>query len=341
MIFNAGIWGRVGGASGECKHAVYLWRKYGLDVTMIPTWQRADSKQEADCAQMGCGLVNVSARQLAQVPGLRGSTVVSFGNDNFLLHISRFKELGCRLVYAPLMCYVRQAERTAFSRGIRFDAVVCQSEYQRSLLEPAFTAMGQPSGTFALIRGAMAWWLPEWRFEPRGRAQNEPFHVGRFARAQKSKWHRDYWAILGRIPNVRATLMGVDEALRRYLGNPPPWATCLKPGAVDPATLYRELHAILAANSTDHENFPRIGLEAAACGIPVVAENQWGWKELVSNGETGLLYNSPVEASELATRLAADESFRLRIAVEARNRLESSLAEPGRLWEQWREVLGA
>ena len=41
-LFVVGYPGDVGGANTECWHTLRLWRKYGIGVTLIPTWKPTD-----------------------------------------------------------------------------------------------------------------------------------------------------------------------------------------------------------------------------------------------------------------------------------------------------------
>jgi len=72
------------------------------------------------------------------------------------------------------------------------------------------------------------------------------------------------------------------------------------------------------------EAFGLVALEALACGIPVVAANVGGLKEIVVDGESGLLV-PPRDSAALARAVLAllqDEPLRLRLAKGARRRAE-------------------
>jgi glycosyltransferase involved in cell wall biosynthesis len=72
------------------------------------------------------------------------------------------------------------------------------------------------------------------------------------------------------------------------------------------------------------EAFGLVALEALACGVPVVATTAGGLKEIVEDGESGLLV-PPGDSAALAralTSLLTNESLRLRLAAGARRRAE-------------------
>jgi D-inositol-3-phosphate glycosyltransferase len=73
-----------------------------------------------------------------------------------------------------------------------------------------------------------------------------------------------------------------------------------------------------------HEAFGLVALEAMACGIPVVAAAVGGLKEIVQEGESGLLF-PPGNASALAQALVTlltNETLRQRLAQGALRRAE-------------------
>jgi glycogen synthase len=73
------------------------------------------------------------------------------------------------------------------------------------------------------------------------------------------------------------------------------------------------------------EGFPRAAMEATACGVPVVATDIRGCRQVVDDGTTGLLV--PVrDADALAAAietLAADPARRLEMAAGCRQRAEA------------------
>ena len=178
--------------------------------------------------------------------------------------------------------------------------------------------------------------LDGWNFTPRPHARGETFVVGRAARPDKDKWSSNTWPIYQRIQYrpKRALMLGLDEKTHQKLGKPPAWADCLGPMALPAQDFFRQLRCTLPINGGARENWPRVGLEAMAAGVPIVAQNQWGWKEMIQHGITGFLGGCDEELAHYAAMLAYDESMRMSVAHSARLRVERLVA-PDELWAGW------
>jgi len=113
------------------------------------------------------------------------------------------------------------------------------------------------------------------------------------------------------------------------------------PEAMPAKEFYPHLHAMVTMNDGALENWPRVGLEAMAAGVPIVTENKWGWPEMIEDGVTGLLADDHQGIVEQAKRLERDEPLRLKIAQTAREWLEAYLAEPEGIWRGWCDVFRA
>ena len=94
----------------------------------------------------------------------------------------------------------------------------------------------------------------------------------------------------------------------------------------------------MPVNGGARENWPRAGLEAFASGVPVVAQNQWGWREMIEHGVTGFLGDSDEELAHYAAMLAYDEDLRMRIVHAAHKRLVEKLANPDAIWAGWQRL---
>ena len=330
-----------GGASTELWATLKLWAANGLRPLLLPTWG-ADPKWRAKTEELGLRTIDAKPDMLASVEALRGATCVSFCNGEFLKIVPALRELGCRLVWVNCMTYVFDKEREIVKSHGPFDAHVFQSDFQRSMIEPELTKLdsGYRPELAHMIRGAFD--FQDWTFAPRPHADFEEFFLGRVARADRDKWSTSTYKVYGQVSyqHKRAILLGVTADTRQHLGSPPWWVDTLGPNAIDVPTFLSRLHCLLPINGGARENWPRAGLEAMAAGVPVVAQRQWGWCEMIEHGVTGFLGSSDEELAHWAAVLAWDEPLRLRIAQQARERLEAVLANPVTLWAGWQKALG-
>ena len=337
QVFLMGYPGDLGGACTEAWHTVKLWRRFDVDVHLIPTWG-SDAKWRERVDALGCTTHQATLETLNEVPGLAGSVVVSFCNAAFLANAKRLRELGCRLAWVNCMTWLFNAEREFYRECGPFDAFVFQSEFQRSMLEPELTQLGYRPETGHLIRGAFD--IEEWEFSPRPHADSEAFVVGRAARPDLDKWSSNTWSIYNRIQYAgkRALMLGMDDRTHKKLGKPPLWADCLKPMALPARDFFRQLHCTLPVNGGARENWPRVGLEAMAAGVPIVAQNNWGWREMIEHGVTGFLGSCDEELAHYSATLAYDEDLRMNMVHAARERLVGELANPEVLWAGWKQL---
>ncbi len=336
-VFVCGYPGDVGGANTELWHTVKLWRRFGLDVTLIPTW-KADPKWQARLQQIGCRTVQSNPDDLHNVPGLAGRVVVSMCNTRFLAVAERFRELGCRIVWVGCMNWLFPNERLHYRRHGVFDRHVFQSRFQHDQLAGQLRRFGYEDRRGRIIRGALA--VEEFPFLPLARGRGEIFAIGRISRASADKFSPQTWNIYGRVPHpVRARVLGWAAALRTRLGPPPRWAECLPAGSEVVQQFLAGLHAMVHTGGQATENWPRVGLEAMAAGVPVIADHRGGWPEMIEHGRTGYLCETADQFAYYTARLAYDEEHRVEIARRARASLETEVADPHTIWAGWNTLL--
>jgi len=105
--------------------------------------------------------------------------------------------------------------------------------------------------------------------------------------------------------------------------------------AIPTPQFFATLHCLLPVNGGARENWPRAGLEAFAAGVPVVAQNDWDWKEMIEHGVTGFLGDCDEELAHHAATLAYDEDLRMRIVHAAHEKLVNEFANPEVLAAAW------
>lgn len=133
-------------------------------------------------------------------------------------------------------------------------------------------------------------------------------------------------------------MLGMNERTHAKLGTPPEWADCLRPVAITPQQFFARLHCTLPVNGGARENWPRAGLEAMACGVPIVAQNLWGWREMIEHGVTGFLGDDDCELAHYTAMLAHDEDLRLRIIHAAHDRLVNQHVNQEVTWAGWKRL---
>ena len=308
-----------------------------VDVHLIPTWGHDVLWRERTEA-LGCTTHDVTPDQLDTIAELPGTPVVGMCNSQFIAHAHRFRQLGCPLVWANCMTFLFDHERQCFAEHGPADAYVFQSQFQRGELEPQLVELGYTPDRGHLVPGAFD--LDEFSFAPRPHARGDVFVIGRMARPDLDKWSSNTWPIYTAIQytHKRALMLGMDERTHGKLGAVPAFADCLKPMAISVQQFLATLHCLLPINGGARENWPRAGLEAMAAGVPIVAQNDWGWREMIEHGVTGFLGSDDCELAHYAAMLAHDEPLRLQIIHAARERLVTDLANPQRIWAAWQRL---
>jgi hypothetical protein len=332
-VFFLGYPGAMGGANTEAYHTTKLWRAHGIDVTFIPTWA-PDNAIRPRLDALGCRTIIVRGPdELARVAGLAGSVVVGMCNAAVTRARKILLDLDCRLAWVNCMTFLFPEEAAAW-RIRPAEAYVYQSEFQRDELEKLLIPLGYNHGMGHLIRGALA--LEEIPFSPRPHQPGQDFWIGRLARPDLDKWSSNHWPLLARVPYAgrRGLAMGWNAGLDRKCGQRPPWAETLQPQQIQVPEFLGRCHAMLGFNGGARENWPRIGLECMAAGVPLVCQNQWGWKEMISDGITGFLAGGDEELAFRLAQLAYDEELRQTMIQRARAHVHD-LACPERIGKQW------
>ncbi len=296
-LFVIGYPSAVGGANTELWHTLKLWRRFGLDVAALPTWE-ADPFWQSRLEGIGCRTILCGPGELADVPGLAGGVVVAFCNTKFLAVAERLVRLNCRTIWVGCMNWLFPQERLHYRRFGPFTRHVFQSRFQREELVGQLRRFGFAQGQGRIIRGAID--ADEFPFAPRPHAPGEAFVVGRISRADAEKFSPSLWNAYARIGRpLRARVLGWKRELEARLGRPPDWAECLPAGSQSAGDFLPTLHALVQAGAAA-ENWPRVGLEAMAAGVPLVVDAKGGWKEMVRHGQTGYLCRNENEQAECA-----------------------------------------
>ena len=317
---------------------VRLWRRHGLSVSVIHSLELPEDYRSL-LHDLGCDTYLLGVKDSVDlVPGIHRAVVIGVCHTVFLEKSHALRQLGCRLVWLNLMTSIGATEGLLYEDAPPFDCYVFESPFQLAKLSKDLTRYGVHSVQAVLIPGPLE--ISDWEYAPRPVTAGGDFVIGKLARPDIAKWSRRTWDIYGMVdhPRRKALVMGVDKDILGWIGHPPVWGTVLPPGAIPTRDYYRQIHCLMPVNFAAFENWPRVGLEAMACGVPIVAPREGGWCDMIIHGETGFLASSPKEFADYATALSRDETLRLKIAHQARQRLVEDLARSDKIWAQWERV---
>ena len=133
--------------------------------------------------------------------------------------------------------------------------------------------------------------------------------------------------IAAKAPQARFVMAGEDRGilpeLRRQIADAGLESRfVIIPGTSEPEQLYPALDAYICTSET--EGFSNVLLEAAACGLPLVATEIGGNPEIVVPGENGCLVPvaQPEQVAEAALALASNPDLRRRMGARSRKIVE-------------------
>lgn len=210
---------------------------------------------------------------------------------------------------------------------------VAISEFHRTLLA---TLGADPERTPAIRMGID---VDAYAYRPRVRAADEPPHVLMVSSFREYKGHRYLIEALATDPaltDVTAELIGAGEleTVVRAQVDAAGLSERVRFAGPQPEAVVRErlrhadvlVQPSVVARNGDTEGLPTTLVEAAACGVTLVATRVAGVPDLVRDGVTGMLA-APGDPADLAAALRraldADPAETARIRAAARRRVET------------------
>jgi len=163
------------------------------------------------------------------------------------------------------------------------------------------------------------------------------------------KRHRDFLRaaalITAEAPEARFVMAGQDRGILNEIRMQVREAGLesrfvIVPGSTEPEALYPAMDAYICTSET--EGFSNVLLEAAACGLPLIATQVGGNPEIVYPGENGFLVSvaRPEDVAKAALALVDDPALRRRLGsrsreiVEQRFSLETMVQQHELLYEK-------
>lgn len=336
-IYVAGYPKAIGGANTEIWHTVRLFRDRGLGVTMLPTWEWTDEWRHKLDSIGAMTVSDYGPGEWGNVPSdLPGSIILMFSNTFLIDEAQRFRDMDCKIISVPCMNWLYPQEKVVYRTTRRvFDRYVFQSHQQRDKVIPQLSKHGYHEDQGRVIRGAFDPSL--FPHAPKPHKPPERFIIGRLSRPGVDKFPGDLWRQVSRIPYpTTIRVMGWDEKVLEVCGHAPEFAEVLPVQAETAQAFLGSIHALVPGMGCCGENWPRVGLEAMAAGVPIVAEKKAGWAEMLGESGGVLCESIHQQAYEVA-RLAWDSQHRMGVIVDGRVRMEE-LADPDVIWDQWKTL---
>lgn len=220
------------------------------------------------------------------------------------------------------------------SRGVPPARIVCiPNGVDTELFRPRHPGSDSDSGGFlaGLPEG-----LPVVAFVGRLVEQKDPLTFAHMVSRLRRRLGPSFCAIVvGGGPLRRLT-----EIMLRASGRP--WLARVTGPASEPEVAATLRRATVLVAPSRYEGLPLVGLEAMASGVPIVASDVEGWRDVVQEGETGLLC-APGDPDAFAARTAellADAALCARLGANARRIAEGRYALD-LVEKQYRELYAA
>jgi len=300
-----------GGVSEHVHHTALELRRLGHEVDVVTSRFRNDSESCDGLLRVGCNMLVPMLGAFANVnagPQLRGEISRVFRRDYDVIHIHEPLSPTLPLVAleeAPSDAVVVGTFHASSSRGVgyrvfrrflrryarRLDARVAVSQAARRFVARHFDDEYEiiPNGVDSSRFHPRVEPLPEW-----DASRPTLLFVGRFYRRKGVPVLLDALPRIAReIPDVRLLVVGGGPLgpWYRQLASHAPCEVCFlgELSREDISRAYRTAN-VLVVPSTGSESFGIVHLEAMASGIPIVASDIEGYREILAPGREALLF---------------------------------------------------
>lgn len=157
--------------------------------------------------------------------------------------------------------------------------------------------------------------------------------VGAVGRLVAEKGYPELFDAMRSIPGARLVVVGGEDPEKRDALTPAMINQARADGVVfagfrsDLPTVYGALDVFVLASH--REGFPRVGMEAAASGLPIVTTDVRGCRQIVTDGLNGFLVplRSASALQSAISRLVGDAALRARMGVASAERARDEFDE--------------
>ena len=279
-LFVNGFPSLYGGAGTELHHQIIVWRKMGVEVHLIPSWDYHVDRLYNEMVSLGV-IMHAPADWSAVQPG---DPVLGFCNAGFLNALPEIRRHTKRTVFINCMTWLFPREKEAMQKG-EIAMFLYQNEAVRQEAMPVLRKLnaGPQGDQFAA----------------------NTLHI--------------YGAFESPVEK-RGLFLGFDKRSEAKIGRPFDWIRIARnQREVSQQDFYRHSRIILQPMDTT-ENWPRIGFEAMASGSVLIVDNRGGWRQMVEHGKTGWLCSNERDFIYYASKMACEPNLRDDMAEAARAR---------------------
>lgn len=317
----------------ECFDLLRSWTEAGARVRVLVTAQPTHDLV-SKLTGIGCEplyhLVSQNHARILEATSIRHDIVVGLYSPRFFDVAGHLRTMGCKLVLVG-EGVVSEAEKAYYEQWGVCDAYVVKSCQQQA----ALIAELADFGCVDKIRRLRPAFYDTHSFNILPHVPGDIFTIGKAGCVIDQRYYpTNYWQVISSAETPVRAIVSEWAAELKLAQDKPTWADSIE--RYSASKLMQQVHC-LAQISNRKESWPRFALDAMASGVPVIAQNDGGWKELIRHGENGFICNSPAEVVDCIDLLAYDENFRIRVAVAAREYL-LDVAGNKAVIDAWRQL---
>ena len=245
-LFVNGFPSLYGGAGTELHHQIIVWRKMGVEVHLIPSWDYHGEPLYNEMVSLGV-IMHAPADWSAVQPG---DPVLGFCNAGFLNALPEIRRHTKRTVFINCMTWLFPREKEAMQKG-EIAMFLYQNEAVRQEAMPVLRKLnGDPQVQFLTFR-------PYFHAEsfPFIRERDEDFFgCGRISRQDADKFAANTLHIYGAFESPvekRGLFLGFDKRSEAKIGRPFDWIRIARnQREVSQQDFYRHSRIILQPTDT-------------------------------------------------------------------------------------------